>query len=266
MRKLTGIFNKYAVKLYEIFSNWFFPPLDRIKKLRAIPHFIKNYNTYQTHNRNKHFKIKLFNIWFRTFDRYNHAAELTEHYFLQDLWAAHYIFRHKIADHVDIGSRIDGFITHVLPFCKVNYVDIRPLNLNLDNLKVIEGSITNIPFEDNSIISMSSLHVIEHIGLGRYGDKVVPDGYLKAASELSRVMALGGILLLGTPVGQERVCFDAHRIFDPQTIVQSFPNLNLIEFSLIDDRGHEVIKDARFEQARNCKYGCGLFIFEKNKI
>jgi SAM-dependent methyltransferase len=120
-----------------------------------------------------------------------------------------------------------------------------------------------MPFDDDSVPSLSSLHVIEHIGLGRYGDTVDPNGYLKAAAELCRVLAPGGRLLLGTPVGRERVCFDAHRVFDPETIVQAFEELVLAEFLLIDDAGRGVIAGASFEQARRCEYGCGLFVFEK---
>jgi len=110
---------------------------------------------------------------------------------------------------------------------------------------------------------LSCLHVIEHIGLGRYGDPIDPDGHLKAAAELSRVLRSGGQLLLGTPVGRERLCFDAHRIFDPATIVAMLKPLVLLTFALIDDGGTTIQREASFEQARRCTYGCGLFLFEK---
>lgn len=120
-----------------------------------------------------------------------------------------------------------------------------------------------MPFEDNSVISLSSLHVIEHIGLGRYGDSVNPEGWLLATKELSRVLAPGGRLLVSTPVGRERLCFDAHRIFDPETILKAFDQLTLKEFSLIDDQGQGIITNATINQARKCNYGCGLFVFER---
>ena len=40
------------------------------------------------------------------------------------------------------------------------------------------------------------MHVVEHIGLGRYGDQVDPDGDLMAMKELERVTAKLGKLLL----------------------------------------------------------------------
>jgi SAM-dependent methyltransferase len=196
-------------------------------------------------------------------DRCRQAGAASGHYFWQDLWAAKYLFDNRRTHHVTIGSRIDGFVTHAIPFCNVTYVDIRPLSAIVEGLEYRPGSLLNLPFEDDSIQSMSSLHVIEHVGLGRYGDPVQADGHLQAAGELKRVLAPGGELLIGTPVGIERVCFDAHRIFDPQTVVSMFSPLGLVEFSLIDDQGDRIIRHQSFEVARKCKYGCGLFIFSK---
>jgi SAM-dependent methyltransferase len=164
---------------------------------------------------------------------------------------------------VDVASRLDGFVAHLLPFCHVTYVDLRPLTGTAPGLTFQQGSILDLPFAENSIISLSCLHVIEHVGLGRYGDPLMPDGYSVAAAELARVLKPGGTLYLGTPVGREHLCFDAHRVFDPLTIVECFSGLELVEFSLIDDAGFSVIPNAPFELARACNYGCGLFKFVK---
>ncbi|MEJ2672824.1 MAG: DUF268 domain-containing protein [Deltaproteobacteria bacterium] len=152
---------------------------------------------------------------------------------------------------------------HILPFCEVIYVDIRPLNQDIEGFVFKQGSILNLPFDDNSIPSLSCLHVIEHIGLGRYGDPVEPDGYLQAARELVRVLQPGGIMLLGIPVGKERLCFDAHRIFDPQTVVKIFQPLVLEELRFIDDNGNMCSQDTTFQEAQEFRYGCGLFLFYK---
>lgn len=107
----------------------------------------------------------------------------------------------------------------------------------IDGLEFRKGSVLEMPFEDNSMMSLSCLHVIEHLGLGRYGDPVNPESYLQAAKELTRILAPGGVSIVGIPVGRERLCFDAHRVFDPKTILNAFSQLNLREFSLIDDKG-----------------------------
>lgn len=240
-----------------------FDPLEVIRKYQALPQFVRNWRDYQRMNGNHNFNIQLRELWYRAYDRYTTAGTVPDHYFFQDLWASQQLYDKKVNEHVDIGSRVDGFIGHILPFCRVTYVDIRPMSLDWDGFTFRQGSITAMPFADNSVKSLSSLHVIEHIGLGRYGDTVDPNGYLNAAAELSRVLAPGGRLLLATPVGRERICFDAHRVFDPERIVRAFSRLSLAEFSLIDDTGQGILTMASFEQARRCEYGCGLFVFEK---
>jgi SAM-dependent methyltransferase len=248
---------------YYLIRNWFFDPLELMRRYRALPHFIRNWREYQKANRNPKLGIRLRDVWYRAHDRYDTAGTAHGHYFFQDLWAAKKLYDGRVTRHVDVGSRMDSFIAHVLPFCRVTYVDIRPLAFEWEGFEFRRGSIVDLPFEDESVPSLSSLHVIEHIGLGRYGDVVDPEGYLKAAAELSRVLAPKGQLLIGVPVGRERICFDAHRVFDPQTIVEAFSSLHLKEFSLIDDAGLRIVVGASFERASRCEYGCGLFAFEK---
>ena len=191
------------------------------------------------------------------------AGIMQGHYFFQDIWAAEKVFQKKPQLHIDIASRIDGFVAHLLPFCKVEYVDIRKMDSTLSNLVFKEGSILQLPYPDNSVTSLSCLHVIEHIGLGRYGDPIDPEGFAKAAAELVRVLAPGGYLYFGTPIGEEKLYFDAHRVFAVETILQLFQGLVLEEFSLINDRAREIIPNASYADANNCKYGCGLFAFTK---
>jgi hypothetical protein len=106
------------------------------------------------------------------------------------------------------------------------------------------------------------LHVIEHIGLGRYGDPLDPQGSVKAALELQRVVSRGGSLYLSLPVGRERICFNAHRVHSPLSILKMFPQLKLINFSMVNDNG-EYVENAAVENAVEFEYGCGLFHFRK---
>ena len=191
------------------------------------------------------------------------AGIMQGHYFFQDIWAAEKVFIQKPGLHIDIASRIDGFVAHILPFCKVEYVDIRKMDSTLSNLVFREGSILQLPYPDNSVKSLSCLHVIEHIGLGRYGDPIDPEGYVKAAAELVRVLAPGGHLYFGTPIGEEKLYFDAHRVFAVETILHLFKGLVLEEFSLINDKAREIFPNASYSDGNNCKYGCGLFAFTK---
>jgi SAM-dependent methyltransferase len=183
------------------------------------------------------------------------------HYFFQDVWAARHIAARRPERHVDVGSRIDlvGFLTALT---HVVFVDIRPLEAALPNLTTVAGSITVLPFADESEESISCLHVAEHIGLGRYGDPLDPDGTRKAARELARVLRPGGDLLFSLPVGRPRVQFNAHRIHDPLDVVAMFPELELIEFSGVDDNG-AFARDRDLEELRASRYACGLFRFTR---
>jgi hypothetical protein len=237
-------------------------PITIMRRWQGVPYFMKNLCRYRTMQKGNRFPAKVKDFYYASFDRFKSAGAANGHYFWQDLWAARYLYNNGIKEHVDVGSRIDGFVSHILTFCDVTYVDVRPFNQPITNLTFVQASILEMPFEFESIHSLSCLHVIEHIGLGRYGGPIDPDGHLKAGEELTRVLSGEGTLLLGTPVGKECLCFDAHRIFDPQTIVEIFSPLSLESFSLVNDRG--VLEEkASFEKARRCDYGCGLFIFRR---
>jgi SAM-dependent methyltransferase len=185
------------------------------------------------------------------------------HYFFQDVWAAHRVAEHSPRRHVDVGSRVDyvGFLTS---HTDVTFVDIRPLDVELERLQSVKGSVLDLPFSDRSIESLSCLHVAEHIGLGRYGDPLDPQGSRKAAAELQRVLAPGGQLLFSGPVGTSRVCFNAHRIHEPAEIVSWFDQLNLVEFSGIDDSGH-FARHRDLHELDGSAYACGLFLFLRPK-
>jgi SAM-dependent methyltransferase len=250
-------------KIFGVFSYLLFDPIQAFYRWKALPVYFANIRTYSKQSKDNKFKMTFADLFCVTYDKYLDAGVMKGHYFFQDIWAAQKVFQKAPIEHIDVASRIDGFVAHILPFTKVQYVDIRKLESTLDNLVFVEGSILELPYEDNSINSLSCLHVIEHIGLGRYGDPIDPDGYVKAAKELARVLAPGGTLYLGTPIGSERLCFDAHRVFDIQTILGVFSTLKLTEFSLIDDKGEGIIKNADINVGNKYRYACGLFEFQK---
>lgn len=265
-RRMKAFILNAARRLLELFRLFFFDPAPMLRKWAALPIFFRNAVAYRLMSHDESLRISFKDIYPSTGDRFLKAGAATGHYFHQDLWAARLVFESGCKFHVDVGSRIDGFVAHCLPFCKVTFVDIRPLAGNAPGLLFKQGSILKLPFADGSVESLSCLHVIEHIGLGRYGDQVNPAGHKLAANELSRVLAPGGVLLIGTPVGRERLCFDGHRIFDPLSVSDMFPSLQLKEFSLIDDSGFQIKANATYDDARCCDYGCGLFRFLKQPL
>ena len=181
------------------------------------------------------------------------------HYFFQAAWLARRVHDVMPPFHVDIGSSV-MMINVLSATTKTIFVDYRPLRVHLSNFLPLGGDIVRLPFRTGSITSLSCLHVLEHVGLGRYGDPINPEGSRMAATELQRVLKPGGRLFLSVPAGRERVCFNAHRVFSPGTVKNFFQELQLKAFSLVDDAGlfHEEISP---EGADNLDYGCGLFEF-----
>lgn len=165
-------------------------------------------------------------------DKFAQAGNIGS-YFWQDLWAARKIFEKNPEQHYDIGSRVDGFISHLLSFRKnINLIDIRPLARNIDGLNFIQSDATDLKnILDNSIESLSALCSLEHFGLGRYGDSVDPDACYKCFDAISDKVKQGGNLYISVPIGKEHVEFNAHRVFYATTIVESFSRFELIEFS-----------------------------------
>ncbi len=197
-------------------------------------------------------------------DRYENAGKLDRHYFLQDIWAARKIFKHQPDNHVDVGSRIDGFIAHLLSFREVEVLDIRHLEAPVQGITFRQADLMdNRTVPTAAYDSVSCLHALEHFGLGRYGDPVDPDGHVKGLKSLIQMLKPGGTLILSVPIGQERVEFNGHRIFNPATIVQlASPTLQLQQFAYIDDQG--ILHDeTTIAQVPPLVYGCGLFEFSK---
>ena len=109
------------------------------------------------------------------------------------------------------------------------------------------------------------MHTVAHVGLGRYGDAIDPEGDVGAAHELSRVVAKDGNLLFVVPIGKPRIQFNAHRIYSYKMVIDMFPELTLKEFSLIPDNALEkgIIYNATEAESDKQEYGCGCFWFIK---
>jgi SAM-dependent methyltransferase len=183
------------------------------------------------------------------------------HYFYQGAWLARRLSHVKPTLHVDVGSSV-SMISVLSAGVPMVFLDYRPLAVKLSGLQSVAGDAAILPFPDDSILSLSSLHVIEHVGLGRYGDPLDPEGTRRAAIELQRVLRPGGRLFLSVPVGRERVCFNAHRVFSPKTVVSYVPALRLESFALVDDGG-QFLEQAPSVSASSLDYGCGMFEFVK---
>jgi hypothetical protein len=236
-----------------------------IKKIYLYINFARDFLKFKSRAKTKtRFKIKWKNRYPQLFDK-TKGTSFDAHYIYHPAWAARIIAKNKPSKHIDISSSLN-FSTMLSAFIPVEFYDYRPANLKLNNLTSQKADLTSLFFKDNSIESLSCMHTIEHIGLGRYGDPIDPDGDIKAMKELSRVLAINGNFFFVTPIGKPTIQFNAHRIYSYEQIISYFPDLILREFSMVPDNGLEegIIKNASKELADSQKYACGLFWFTKN--
>lgn len=197
------------------------------------------------------------------FDKSTQSQTGGGHYFYQDVWALCRLKELQPPEHHDVGSRLDGFVGQATAICPVIYWDIRPPRFDLPNFQFRLGSILKLPIPSASVQSLSCLHVVEHIGLGRYGDSLDPDATEKALRELQRVLASGGQLLFSMPIGRDRVEFNAQRIWHPEKPIRILAEMRLIDFQAVDDDGRfqSVARPLDFQHSR---YACGLYRFIRN--
>lgn len=192
-------------------------------------------------------------------------------YFLQDQLVARWIHDDQPLRHVDVGSRLDGFIGHLSVFREVDVIDIRPQPRPVHHVRFHQLDLMDeLPGEWLGCTpSLSCLHTIEHFGLGRYGDPLDISGHLKGLERLKQLVAPGGILYLSTPIGPERIEFNAHRVFAAETFTGWFGEGWSIErFAVIDDEEvlHEEV-DWRSPQAAThfgCQLGVGILAARRN--
>jgi SAM-dependent methyltransferase len=192
------------------------------------------------------------------------STQFDRHYVYHTAWAARVLAKTKPARHVDISSSL-YFCSIASAFIPIEFYDYRPPRLELSQLKVAHADLAQLFFESDSLESLSCMHVVEHIGLGRYGDPIDYDGDLKAIRELKRVLKKGGQLLFVVPVGQSRIEFNAHRIYSVADVRELFAGFTLKEFALIPDSADQggLVLSASDLLCDQQRYACGCFWFEK---
>lgn len=250
------------VKPLLFFYRLLLPFVDMNKFLASFvgfPGYIRDIISYMIKSKSWLLNLDLYPI----LDEKTKLTGVDYQYLYQQLWVFNNVNKFKPKNHYDIGStyQMSGYLAGIT---KAHFLDIRPVQVDIDNLELLEGEIEHLPFKDNSLESVSCLHVIEHIGLGRYGDKLNTDGSEIACKELSRVVKYGGYLYLSTPIGRERVCFNAHHVFNPFTILEYCKDLELVEFNMVDDVG-KLYKNVKIQDYQKNEYSLGMFKFTKRK-
>jgi hypothetical protein len=240
-----------------------------LRALRGLPHVLMDYRELKRQRRALKRDIEIDFSLPSFDDRFLPGGSASGHYFHQDLLVARKIFQRGPDKHVDVGSRVDGFVAHIASFRKIEIFDIREIKGAVPNIVVVQSDVMSSDFSfHNYCDSLSCLHAIEHFGLGRYGDSIDIDGHLDGFENLKKMLKKGGILYLSMPIGRDRIRFNGERILSVETILKLVEGeFELESFAYVDDAGnlHEKTEFSVGEIAQNfgCERGCGIFEFRK---
>ena len=240
--------------------------LSKIKDRRIYKEFRKEFNTFKEMCFEKNDNRFLIDWKDRNPQLNDRTPEtgFSPQYIYHTAWAVQTLFSLRPKVHFDISSTL-YFIVAASAICRIRFYDYRPAPIRYNNIETGKADLINLPFGSNTINSLSCMHVIEHVGLGRYGDPLNPAGDLIAMAELKRVLAPGGTLLFVVPIsGEPRIQFNAHRIYSYRQIVNQFSDFKIEDFLLIPDDAytHGPIKNASeaLANAQKCAAGCFRFV------
>ncbi len=110
-----------------------------------------------------------------------------------------------------------------------------------DLFTFIQGDIRQKPFDDDFFDVVTAISTIEHVGLGRYGDPVAPDGDKEAMNEIKRVLKPEGQLIMTIPCGQDTICYSKEsiplsKVYSPESLIQLLSGFQIMECSYIVKR------------------------------
>lgn len=241
-------------------------PKSILRRLRRIPWYNKNRRAFLRQN----------NTDFPEGRKYPCLTDVDESsgngrgaYFYQDLWVAQDIFKANPQKHVDIGSRIDGFVAHVATFRPIEVMDIRPLNSDILNVSFVQADLMQENEKTYDYCdSISCLHALEHFGLGRYGDPIDANGHMKGLQNINKILKKGGTFYFSVPMGSQRVEINAHRVFSLTWLMNYFKDkYRVLSFSYVDDKGdghrNTELTSELIAMNCGCDYGCAIFVLEK---
>jgi len=196
-------------------------------------------------------------VEFITFRQTSYAVSL-EH--VQMVFASTWVQKCAPSRIHDIGSH-RAWVLGLGAAYPVTSLDVREPPIRLDNEIFDVGRAEALPWADGSVEFLSSLHSIEHFGLGAYGDDFDAFGDHKAAKEISRVVKPGGTLVLTTTVtgGPSYAVFDAHRVYSLTELRSMFSDFEILDERLFSkERGECISADGLTREVR--PYGWDLYL------
>lgn len=255
------------IKLHWLFTSQLGLDLLRfLRSLRGVPVYLRDWFLFR---RGYTGKMKVMPC---LHDRYEEGGTTKSEYFWQDLIVARWIYEAKPVRHVDVGSRVGGFVAHVASYRQIEVFDVRPITTVVPGVVFIQADLMNpatmLNTAEGYCDSLSCLHAIEHFGLGRYGDPINPKGYQRGISNMAQLLKSGGTFYLSVPIGQERVEFNANWVFNPRTIIRcaNVNGLKLRALTTLSASGNPLkvsLNDETLDALAEDRYTLGIFVFTK---
>lgn len=261
-----------ALRLYIIATAWGFDPVQFRNALLGMRNFRRMKRTLKNQANGSTFKeVFPLGSGYPCYNDHNdNAGTAAGHYFHQDLIVARDIFKKAPIRHIDVGSSVNGFVSHVASFREIDVIDIRPLGSQINGINFVQKDVME-PAGDftNCTDSLSCLHALEHFGLGRYGDPVNFDGWMIGLSNLIDMVKPGGTFYLSVPTGMDsRIEFNAHRVFSLpflRTLLSEIFEIERVAFVL--DNGSLIenvdLEKSEFTNSFNATYGCSIWFLKK---
>jgi len=238
-------------------------PRRMLRALRGLPRFVRDYLRFRSGYSGRLELLPCLQDW------HGEGGATRLEYFWQDLLVARMIFSAKPQRHVDVGSRVDGFVAHVASFRQIEVFDVRSISTQIPGVTFRQADLMlPAPALRDYCDSLSCLHALEHFGLGRYGDPIEPRGFERGLASMATLLRSGGVFYLSVPVGSARVEFNGQRVLEPQAIIDlaHANSLELRELTLISQTGEveALVPDAALlARLARQRYALGLFIFAK---
>lgn len=238
-------------------------PIKALRSVQGLPRFVRDYFRFRSGYSGRLELLPCLHDW------HEEGGATTLEYFWQDLLVAREIFEARPEKHVDVGSRVDGFVAHVASFREIEVFDVRPISTQIPGVSFRRADLMQ-PMEGMRAYcdSLSCLHALEHFGLGRYGDPIDPAGFERGLANMADLLRKGGVFYLSVPIGVERVEFNGQRVFDPRAMIDlALANaLELRELKVIRQGGKvEALSpdEQRLSDLARERYALGVFTFIK---
>jgi Caenorhabditis protein of unknown function, DUF268. len=268
--KIYNVMKQYFHKLYSLMVLFGLDPKKTINTIRGLAPYYRDLKTIKKQKEISRISIPFGRLYPCLGDKFSECGTTKGHYFHQDLLVAKKISKNKPELHIDVGSRIDGFVAHVASFRPIKLLDIRLMTNKIHNITFVYCDIMgDIPESLSECCdSLSCLNALEHFGLGRYGDPINYDGHVVGFNNLHQVLKQGGKFYLSVPIGPLRIEFNGCRVFSMKYLMDLIDaKFRIDSFSFVDDNG-DLFEDVELEindieQNFDCNSGCGIFEMTK---